>query len=397
MSKTIPNNYNDQYEVNLSNETWTLADGSNLTNDDGHGIHEGSLFHDNLIKVDGSISALSYTSAGVAIQGTRSSVVVGENGSIDAWHGVELFGDDQAVVNNGILNVQGMGLASFGDGNFLTNNGIIKVHPSAKNDVDGIVANGEDFVFNNASGTIDVTGRGIVVKSVTGEVTEVTNFGSVFAGDFAFEGWGGNEKLVNRGLMDGDIQMGSGNDIFDGAGGSVQGAVMGGIGDDTYIIDSANIFLYEKAGEGSDLVQSKASWTLAKDFENLQLQGSLAINGKGNESANILTGNAKANKLNGMSNDDDLDGGNGADALTGGLGFDTFHFSSGYGKDRITDYTDGIDTIDLSGLSGVTDFFDLKKNHMTMSGDDLVITSGTDRLIIEDTRKSAMDFFDFDF
>ena len=41
MSKTVPDNFDDQFELDESSETWTLAEGSKLTNVDGHGIHEG--------------------------------------------------------------------------------------------------------------------------------------------------------------------------------------------------------------------------------------------------------------------------------------------------------------------------------------------------------------------
>ncbi|MDB5524822.1 MAG: hemolysin-type calcium-binding repeat family protein [Rhizobium sp.] len=398
MSKSIPENYNAQYDLNASNETWTLAEGATHTAPAGHGISEAAQYHDNLVKVDGQITAISMASAGVALQGTGSSVIVGENATIDAWHGVELFGNEQGVVNNGILNVLGTGVYSQGPDNFVTNNGIITVHPSsAEDDVDGIVADGQNTVLNSASGWIDVTGNGITVQSVGDEVTEVHNFGSVIAGNLAFYGWAGNDKLVNRGFMEGDVQMGGGNDTFDGVGGSAQGAVMGGYGDDSYIIDAANIFLFEKANEGTDTVQSKVSWTLGKEFETLKLLGSSTINGKGNELGNEIAGNNKGNKLSGLGGDDDLDGGRGGDVLTGGFGADTFHFSSGYGKDTITDFTNGIDIIDLSDLSGVSDFIDLKKHHLTVSDNDLIIADGADRLIIEDTKKSALDFFDFDF
>jgi Ca2+-binding RTX toxin-like protein len=397
MSKSIPTGNKDQFELNANNEIWTLASGGTLTSLTGHGVHESAQYHDNLVQIDGKIIALSNASAGVAIQGIGSSVYVSDSGAVDGWAGIELFNDQQSGVNDGILNVTGVGMFSDGEGSFLTNNGIIKVHSSASADVDGMVASGETEVMNGPGGSIDVTGTGITIKSFTDQVTTVTNFGSVMGGNFAFYGWGGNETLVNRGFMNGDVQLGGGKDTFDGVGGTAQGAVMGGYGDDIYKIDTANIFLFEKTGEGLDTVESKVSWTLAKDFEDLKLTGSSAISGKGNELANILTGNSKANTLRGMDGEDDLDGGKGADILLGGRNADTFHFSTGYGKDTITDFTNGIDTIDLTNLSGVTDFFDLKKNHMTVSGDDLIITSGVDKLIIEDTKKSEMDFFDFNF
>ena len=397
MTKTIPDNYNGQYDLNASNETWNLDQGATISSAAGHGISEASFLHDNVINVNGGITALSSGSGGVAIQGDGSSVKIGNSGTIDAWHGVELFGDHQSVVNNGTINVEGMGLSSLHANNSLINNGTIKTHASAMGDVDGMVADGGNKVVNSASGLIDVTGNGLTVQSAGGEVTTVTNFGTVRGDNLSFYGWAGDDKIVNRGVMDGNIEMNSGDDTFDGVGGSLKGTVMGGFGDDTYIIDKANFHLAEKPGDGTDTVQSKVTWTLGKEFENLKLIGSTAINGKGNVLGNDMLGNSKANTLSGLGGADDLDGGKGNDMLTGGMGADTFHFSKGEGRDTITDFTNGQDVIDLSHLSAVSDFSDLMKHHLSVSGHDLVITAGTDHLIIEDTAKSALDLSDFNF
>ena len=62
-------------------------------------------------------------------------------------------------------------------------------------------------------------------------------------------------------------------------------------------------------------MQSSVSFTLGANVENLQLTGTAAINGTGNELANILIGNSAANIL---------DGGAGGDVMQGGLGNDTY-------------------------------------------------------------------------
>jgi serralysin len=397
MTKTIPNNYNGQYDLDSSSESWLLAEGSMLTSSSGHGINEAAFRHDNAITVNGSITALSSASAGVAIQGANSSVVIGTKGTIDAFHGVELFGDGQSVLNNGVLSVEGMGMYSTHATNSMTNNGTINVHDGAMDKVDGMVADGLNKVLNSATGVIDVTGNGFVVESVGGEKTTVTNLGSVHGDGLSFYGWAGDDKLVNRGHLDGDVSLNSGNDTFDGVGGTLSGWVRGGAGDDTYVIDKANYHLAEKASEGSDTVQSRVSWTLGANFETLTLTGTAAINGKGNGLANDITGNAKANVLNGAGGNDDLYGGKGNDMLTGGAGADEFHFAKGDGKDTITDFTNGADTIDLSHLSTVSDFNDLMKHHLSVHGHDLVITAGADHLVIADTQKSELNAADFQF
>ncbi|MCA3592690.1 MAG: hypothetical protein IOC94_14435, partial [Methylocystis sp.] len=63
--------------------------------------------------------------------------------------------------------------------------------------------------------------------------------------------------------------------------------------------------------------------------ENLVLTGASAINGTGNDYANMLTGNTGNNVLN---------GGLGADTLAGGLGNDVFVYGSNFGFDTISDF-----------------------------------------------------------
>ena len=70
----------------------------------------------------------------------------------------------------------------------------------------------------------------------------------------------------------------------------------------------------ENVGEGVDIVNASASYTLSANIENLTLTGT-AISATGNASNNILTGNASNNIL---------DGGAGADTMIGGAGNDTY-------------------------------------------------------------------------
>jgi Ca2+-binding RTX toxin-like protein len=61
----------------------------------------------------------------------------------------------------------------------------------------------------------------------------------------------------------------------------------------------------------------------------------------------VLTGNIGNDVLNGGAGNDTLDGGVGADQLTGGTGNDRFVFRTGFGKDTITDFTTGQDTLEF--------------------------------------------------
>ena len=135
-------------------------------------------------------------------------------------------------------------------------------------------------------------------------------------------------------------------------------------------------------------------------------------NAMGGNVADLLIGNEGDNALYGLAGNDTmlggngtdvldggdgrdrLDGGHGDDLLTGGTGLDRFVFATGYGEDTISDFEKG-DVIDLTRLSGFTNFTDLLDNHMTDDGGDVVITVGTDILVIENVTKAELVAGDF--
>ena len=148
------------------------------------------------------------------------------------------------------------------------------------------------------------------------------------------------------------LSGGLGNDSLNG--GTGRDTMIGGGGDDLYVVDMATDVITELAGEGTDLVQSSITFSLAAfaDVENLSLTGTSAINGTGNALSNLLTGNTGANSLSGgFGNDsltggagnDSLNGGAGNDTLTGGAGADLFRFDTALNAttnvDQITDFT----------------------------------------------------------
>src|SRR5690606_6394535 len=144
----------------------------------------------------------------------------------------------------------------------------------------------------------------------------------------------------------------------------------GGIGNDTYVVDSASDVVTENSGEGTDLILATGSYTLGSNIENLTLFGS-AI-GTGNSLDNVMTCSSSGSLLYGMAGNDTLiglagndtiyggndndsiNGGAGLDTLNGGSGADTFVFeaASAFSNiDVIQDFNTGqSDKLDISDL-----------------------------------------------
>jgi len=162
----------------------------------------------------------------------------------------------------------------------------------------------------------------------------VENLTSVGAGNFTLTGNAGANTITG----------GAGNDVLDDGGVGAADKLIGGAGDDTYIVRNAGDIITETATGGTaDTVQTTLnSYTLGTNLENLTFIGTGVFTGTGNSGANAITGGA------------------GADILTGGGGADTFNLAKGDANgDRITDFvtTAGAnhDFINFSGYGATPD------------------------------------------
>ncbi|WP_315443304.1 calcium-binding protein, partial [Sphingomonas alpina] len=122
--------------------------------------------------------------------------------------------------------------------------------------------------------------------------------------------------------------------------------MVGGLGNDIYVVDNIGDQIVELSGGGTDTIESSVSFSLgnAPEVENLTLTGTAPTSAQGNGLANILTGNAGANLLQGGDGNDILDGGTGADWMHGGQGNDQYYI------DDINDYileqvNEGLDSV----------------------------------------------------
>jgi|GEM_PF-2265138 len=131
------------------------------------------------------------------------------------------------------------------------------------------------------------------------------------------EGNAGNNHLIGNGGND-TLFGYEGDDTLEGGRGIDK--LQGGAGNDTYILSNEEDTIVDD--EGIDIVLSSETITLKtyKNVENLTLTGNKAINGTGNDNANIIEGNDSDNKLDGVIGDDSLFGFDGDDTLIGGAG-----------------------------------------------------------------------------
>jgi Ca2+-binding RTX toxin-like protein len=232
------------------------------------------------------------------------------------------------------------------------------------------------------------------------------------SGADTLSGTAGNDKI------DGS----SGNDILHGLAGN--DTLTGGPGTDQLFGDDGNDTLVTKRGTGpdtfdggagtdhADIDLAKANVALTLDLSDptkIQHLGdgtsivnveSIAITG--GAKADHLTGGAMADTLDGWTGDDVLQGGGGDDVLIGDLGNDTLTGGSGkdsfvfnaasWGKDVITDFEHGIDTIDLRG-SGL----DYAHLHLAQVADGVLVTGAdpNSSILLEHLMLSGISQSDF--
>ena len=154
-------------------------------------------------------------------------------------------------------------------------------------------------------------------------------------------------------------------------------SLAGGLGDDTYYVDSQADVVFESAGQGHDTVIAAGSYYLFEDIEALTLAtGAGDIFGIGNSDANIVTGNTGANLLLGLDGADTLVGCEGADILFGGSGDDLLTGGPKLVFDLLAG-GDGADTLD--GASG----FGERDCLCGQAGDDAYRVDTTTDLVIE--------------
>lgn len=312
--------------------------------------------------------------------------------------GVRMEGMENSVVNTGTIIGRTNGIvfdltgASFGAGesNYVTNSGTIAVtgidssieslrpaegaiaadrRVEIVNTAEGeIVANGSTHAgialyagfSEEANGGSSIVNAGTItssgwwgidlIHSGSAGAIEITNTGLISGGEGAIAGGAGAETVTNLGTILGDIDLGAGNDVYDGSGGIVVGAVSAGDGQDR--LSGGAIADDFDGGNGNDVLRGYGGDdTLVGGTGNDRLLGGTGDDAfQGGGGADTLGGGVGDDVLSGGNGNDVLRGNVGDDLLIGGIGQDTFVFRRGWDADEIADFQDDKDTLVLSGF-----------------------------------------------
>ena len=334
----------------------------------GQDFMGGALGNDTYIVDNEGDQVVEYANEGFDVVNSTVSISLGDN-----IENLVLLGNSAI---NAIGNLSNNVLTGNTSANILDGGAGADSLIGAAGDDRYIVDNAADVVTENAN-----EGQDEVYSAVT--YTLVSNLESlVLTGASAVNGTGNelNNSLSGNGASN-TLTGNAGDDVLNGMGGA--DVMVGGTGNDTYYIDTSTDSITEYAGEGTDTVNSSATFALGNDLENLTLTGSASINATGNSYNNTIIGNSGSNTIN---------GGAGVDIMIGGLGDDAYVVDDSgdivvenvnEGLDSVTSsftYTLGananIENLSLSGTGAINGTGNASNNLLTGNSAANVLTGG---------------------
>ncbi len=262
---------------------------------------------------------------------------------------------------------------STGNTKFFVNNGLLVASSSGNDSLAGTLSNNDTATYASATSKVTVSLLITTQQNTIGAGLDTLISVENLTGSNYDDSLTGN-SLNN--VLDGK----AGNDILAGWNGA--DTMIGGSGNDTYFVENVGDKAIEKLNEGIDTVSSKITHTLSDNVENLTFTGAAAIDGTGNNLANVITGNNAVNTLNGGIGNDTLNGAGGndtligwndADTMNGGTGNDTY-FIENVGDKAIEKLNEGIDSVS----SKITHTLSANVENLTLTGTAVINATGND-------------------
>tara|TARA_R100000750_G_scaffold38212_2_gene24621 strand:+ start:346 stop:1752 length:1407 start_codon:yes stop_codon:yes gene_type:complete len=373
---------------------------------------DGSPF----LTLNGTVLAHSSSSYNALdFDGDSVHLFIGPDGFVSAANG-----DTLSINATGTVRIQNAGTIMSGSDavDVRQTDGAINLSMSNSGTIigesDGVnLDGGSTFISLVNTGTITgQEGYGVWMNWMSGSTgaSLLRNTGTITgdSGSFNASVGTGVNTIVNDGVMNGEIYLQGGNDVYQGGGGKVSGTVFGGqdndllaggafsdsfnggLGDDTLlgrggddILDGSSGNDFILGGDGNDEIEGGSNddtlnansgddTILGQGGNDILVgqDGSDYLEGgpendtmDGGNGDDTLEGGEDNDILRGRAGEDDLAGGLGRDFLTGGEGADNFVFRSvaetvaGANRDQILDFEQGVDLIVIAGLSpGVFEF-----------------------------------------
>lgn len=306
------------------------------------GIQSSNIYNDPNIEIfrfsDGTfLTWQEMVDRGIDFYRSETSIPSGTN-AVDRFYGAATDDTFHGLQGNDYL--QGYGghdVLSGGDGNDVLDggNGVDWLNGGSGDDV-YMVDDIGDLIIESAASGMDVV-KSFVTYTLDADLEELHLLGNVTI------------NATGNSLDNVLIGNSADNILTGGLGGD---SLTGGLGNDMYVVDNAADTVTENADEGTDLVESSVTHTLANHVENLTLTGASAIHATGNSLDNVLVGNSAAN------------------TLTGGSGNDSYYVSTG---DSVVESSgQGTDTV-FSNISWTlaTNF-----EHLTLIGSSSINGTG---------------------
>jgi Ca2+-binding RTX toxin-like protein len=314
--------------------------------------------------LDGGVDAVTDFLAGgqgddTYVLGTGSDVVI------------EVFGGGSDTITSTITR----SLVPYGQIENLTLLGSAHIDGTGNGAANRIVGNDGQNILDGGGGLDTLEGGNAKDTYVLGNGNDVTfdtggtdTITSTISRSLAPHGTIENLILLGNGNIDGTgnalantITGNSGANVLSGGSDSYSNVdtLIGGAGDDTYVLSDQLDVVVEVAGGGTDKITSASGRDLADyaQVENLTLVGSSNVDGRGNALANVITGNVGKNTLTGRG---------GVDSLYGGAGDDTYVL--GADSDFVQD-TSGWDVVESSVTRSLTSFTAIEGLRLTGTAD----------------------------
>ena len=313
------------------------------------------------------------------------------------------------VDNQGTISAGASGIV-FDSGGWITNGAAGSIFA-----YDNAIFAGNSCVIRNF-GLIASELSSVYVSNISTNVTLI-NTGYITSSSYnAYYGSNGIDTVINAGHMIGNLNLGGGNDFYDGRGGTVVGTIDGGLGNDILIGGSGADKFFDNSGSnwivgggGDDTVTignygaangTTTAWAGEANFgTDNSTNDTLVVNGQaatiflggvvydafagsvagwiwGFENA---TGTGSADSIIGTGGNNIINGGGGADWLVGGGGYDQFVFDNlGVNGAKISDYSH--DVIDLHNIDANTTLtgdqaFSYHTTHTSNAAGEMVFTN----------------------